>query len=70
MVPRHPLTRFWPHCFRLLRGFTHLDFRRAERGFRYRPMAVVEGGATLAMAAAILPAAGPFSAITGRWPGS
>jgi O-antigen/teichoic acid export membrane protein len=40
----------------LLRGFTHLDFRRAERGFRYRPMAVVEGGATLAMAAAILPA--------------
>jgi O-antigen/teichoic acid export membrane protein len=41
----------------LLRGFTHLDFRRAERGFRYRPMAVVEGGATLAMAAAILPAA-------------
>jgi O-antigen/teichoic acid export membrane protein len=41
----------------LLRGLAHLDFRRAERGFRYGPMAVVEGGATLAMAAAILPAA-------------
>ncbi|MDG3042517.1 oligosaccharide flippase family protein [Roseicyclus marinus] len=41
----------------LLRGVTHLDFRRAERGFRYRPMALVEGGATLAMALAVLPAA-------------
>ncbi|WP_185020615.1 lipopolysaccharide biosynthesis protein [Histidinibacterium lentulum] len=40
----------------LLRGLAHLDFRRAERGYRYRAMAVVEGGATLAMAASILPA--------------
>ena len=40
----------------LLRGLTHLDFRRAERGFRYRPLAVVEGGARLAMASAVLPA--------------
>lgn len=40
----------------LLRGFAHLDYRRAERTQRYRPMAMVEGGAILAMAASILPA--------------
>lgn len=40
----------------LVRGFAHLDFRRAERRLAYRKMAVVEGGATLAMLAAILPA--------------
>jgi O-antigen/teichoic acid export membrane protein len=40
----------------LLRGFAHLDFRRAERAQRYAPMAMVEAGATLAMAACILPA--------------
>ena len=44
----------------MLRGLAHLDFRRGERRFRYRPMAVVEGGATLAMAAVILPAAALF----------
>ena len=31
-----------------LRGFANLDFRRAERVLRYRPMTIVEGGATLA----------------------
>ncbi len=41
----------------LLRGACNLDFRRAERRFRYGPMARVEGGATLAMLASILPAA-------------
>lgn len=40
----------------LIRGFVHLDFRRAERTQHYRPMAVVEAGATLAMAASIAPA--------------
>jgi hypothetical protein len=40
-----------------LRGFAHLDLRRAERVQRYGRMAVVEAGATLAMAASILPAA-------------
>lgn len=40
-----------------LRGLTHLDFRRAERRFRYYSLAAVEGGATLIMAACILPAA-------------
>lgn len=39
-----------------LNGFAHLDFRRAERRFEYRPMAVVEGGATIAMLAALAPA--------------
>lgn len=41
----------------LVRGGVHLDFRRAERRFRYGAMAVVEGGATLVMAAAVAPAA-------------
>jgi O-antigen/teichoic acid export membrane protein len=41
----------------LLRGFAHLDYRRAERVLHYRPMALVEGGATLAMVATVLPAA-------------
>jgi O-antigen/teichoic acid export membrane protein len=40
-----------------LRGFAHLDLRRAERVQRYGRMAVVEAGGTLAMAASILPAA-------------
>jgi O-antigen/teichoic acid export membrane protein len=40
----------------LLRGFAHLDFRRAERVRRHGRMALVEGGATLAMAASVLPA--------------
>jgi O-antigen/teichoic acid export membrane protein len=51
-VSSYALLAFVP----LLRGFAHLDFRRAERGFRYSRMAVVEGGATLAMLIAILPA--------------
>ena len=38
-----------------LRGLAHLDYRRAERRFRYAPMAMVEGGATFAMAACVLP---------------
>jgi len=33
----------------LVRSFLHLDFRRAERRFNYRPLAIVEGGASLAM---------------------
>ena len=32
----------------LIRGALHLDYRRAERGFSYRAMAVVEGGAVVA----------------------
>ncbi|MGP1358416.1 oligosaccharide flippase family protein [Roseicyclus sp.] len=44
----------------LLRGVAHLDFRRAERSLRHVPMALVEGGATLAMAACILPAVALF----------
>lgn len=40
----------------LLRGIAHLDFRRLERHYSYGRMAVVEGGATLAMALAIVPA--------------
>ncbi len=39
----------------LVRGFTHLDYRRAERRFEYRWMSVVEGGATIAMVLAIVP---------------
>lgn len=33
----------------LIRGLVHLDYRRAERDFSYRAMALVEGGAVLAM---------------------
>jgi len=44
----------------LLRGFAHLDYRRAERQFRYIKMSVVEGGATIAMAASVIPAIGIF----------
>ncbi len=37
----------------LLRGALHLDYRRAERGFSYRAMAMVEGGAVLVMLASL-----------------
>jgi O-antigen/teichoic acid export membrane protein len=37
----------------LIRGALHLDYRRAERGFSYRAMAVVEGGAVIAMLVAL-----------------
>lgn len=37
----------------LLRGLLHLDYRLAEREFRLAPMAIVEGGAVLAMLAAL-----------------
>lgn len=37
----------------LVRGLLHLDYRRAERGFSYRAMAVVEGGAVVVMLAAL-----------------
>lgn len=47
----------WLALIPLLRGGAHLDLRRCERLFRYRPMAMVEGGATLVMAIGILPAA-------------
>ncbi|MEP5013838.1 MAG: oligosaccharide flippase family protein, partial [Marinomonas sp.] len=40
----------------VLNGFGHLDYRRAERQFQYRQMAVVEVGATVAMLAALGPA--------------
>ncbi|MEQ3728770.1 MAG: oligosaccharide flippase family protein [Tateyamaria sp.] len=41
----------------LVRGFVHLDYRRAERQRRYAKMAMVEAGATLAMTVCVLPAA-------------
>lgn len=37
----------------LMRGMAHLDYRRAERGFNYRPLVVVEGGSTLVMLAMV-----------------
>ncbi len=37
----------------LVRGFLHLEYRRAERDFSYRAMALVEGGAVLAMLASL-----------------
>ncbi len=37
----------------LLRGFLHLDYRLAEREMQLRPMAMVEGGAVLAMLASL-----------------
>ncbi len=40
----------------VFRGFGHLDFKRAERRFSYLRMALVEGGATLAMLFALGPA--------------
>lgn len=39
----------------LIRGFAHLDFRRAERSFDYQKMSVVEAGATLTMILSIGP---------------
>ena len=39
----------------LMRGLLHLDYRLAERDLRLMPMAVVEGGAVLAMLAALHP---------------
>ncbi|MEQ9038449.1 MAG: oligosaccharide flippase family protein [Silicimonas sp.] len=40
----------------MIRGFVHLDFRRAERRFSYGGMAVVEAGATLGMILCMAPA--------------
>ncbi|NUB46455.1 oligosaccharide flippase family protein [Fertoebacter nigrum] len=40
----------------LMRGWLHLGYRLAERDMRLGPMAVVEGGALLAMLAAVVPA--------------
>jgi O-antigen/teichoic acid export membrane protein len=40
----------------IIRGFAHLDFKRAERRFSYTRLAWVEGGATLAMLLALGPA--------------
>lgn len=37
----------------LIRAFGHLDYRRVERQFRHLKMAIVEGGATFAMAASL-----------------
>ncbi len=37
----------------LMRGMAHLDYRRCERGFDYRPLALVEGGSTLVMLAMV-----------------
>ncbi|MEQ9695968.1 oligosaccharide flippase family protein [Shimia sp. SDUM112013] len=45
----------------LLGGFMHLDYRRAERRFAYRQMAVVEGGATLMAFVALIPAIWVFA---------
>ncbi|MCT4609186.1 MAG: oligosaccharide flippase family protein [Pelagimonas sp.] len=47
----------WLAAVPALRGMVHLDFRRSERLFRYKPMALVEGGATAAMIICVLPAA-------------
>jgi len=33
----------------LLRGLAHLDYKRAERGFAYHGLVIVEGGSTLVM---------------------
>ncbi|MGI9525179.1 MAG: oligosaccharide flippase family protein [Hyphomicrobiaceae bacterium] len=44
----------------LWRGGVHLDMRRAERRFNYKPMAIAEGGATLAMLAMVFPAVWVF----------
>lgn len=52
----HMLTYATLAVIPVLNGFAHLDFRRAERRFEYRPMAAVEGGATVAMLAALAPA--------------
>ncbi len=40
----------------LLNGFAHLDYRRAQRHFRYGQMALAEAGATLAMLVGLVPA--------------
>ena len=47
----------WLAVVPALRGMVHLDFRRSERLFRYKPMALVEGGASVAMIICVLPAA-------------
>ncbi len=39
-----------------MRGFSHLDMRRAERHRQYTKLAIVEGGATLAMILCVVPA--------------
>ena len=52
-----PAAFAWLAAVPALRGLAHLDFRRSERLLRYKPMALVEGGATIAMAACVLPAA-------------
>lgn len=44
----------------LIRGWAHLDYRRFERRFSYFKMSLVEGGATLVMAASLLPAVWVF----------
>lgn len=45
----------------LVRGFGHLDYRRLERRFRYMKMSVVEGGATVAMVASVVPSVWLFT---------
>ncbi len=44
----------------LFRGAVHLDMRRAERRFSYKPMAIAEGGATLVMLVMVGPAVWVF----------
>ena len=44
----------------LFRGAVHLDTRRAERRFNYKPMAIAEGGATLVMLLMVGPAVWAF----------
>ena len=44
----------------LFRGAVHLDIRRAERRFTYKPMAIAEGGATMVMIAVVGPAVWVF----------
>lgn len=38
----------------VLRGLLHLDYRRAEKGYRYHALALVEGGAAVVMLAALV----------------
>ncbi|MEX0304671.1 MAG: oligosaccharide flippase family protein [Leisingera sp.] len=52
-----PSAYAWLAAVPALRGLAHLDFRRCERLLRYKPMALVEGGATVAMFTCVLPAA-------------
>lgn len=56
-----PASYAWLAAIPALRGMVHLDFRRSERLFRYKRMALIEGGATVAMIICVVPAAVIFT---------